>query len=53
MSILESHKIKMAEGNRDLKYFGEYIGRGRVRALMQALEDARRMEEGEGIFLPH
>ena len=52
-SILESHKIKMAEQNRGLAYFREYIGRGKARALMEAIEDVRmRREEGQGSSSP-
>ena len=39
----------MAERNGDLAYFRENIGRGRVRALIKAIEDVRRRrEEGQG-----
>ena len=52
-SILESHKIEMAEQNRALAYFREYTGRERARALMEAIEDARRRrEEGRGSSSP-
>ena len=46
--FLSHNKIKMAEWNRDIAYCREYIGRGRVRALLEAIEDVgRRKEEGQ------
>ena len=47
--FLSHNKIKMAEWDRDIEYNREYIGRGRVRPLLEAIEDVRRRrEEGQG-----
>ena len=37
--------------DRDVEYYGELIGRRRVRAVLEAIEDVRRRRE-EGQDLP-
>ena len=37
----------MAAQDRDIEYYRELIGRGRVRALIDTIEDVRRRKEGQ------
>ena len=43
----------MAAQDRDIEYYREVIGKGRVRALLEVIEEVRRRrEEGQGSSCP-